>query len=130
MDDGIPDAETRAEIESIDQELASIEDQITELKYRRIELENYRESLLQSIVTAGGRASGNSTQSTTIKSTVISKNYDTETFSWSEELKHLAKKHWNITEWRHKQLQVMNAALDQRDTFVIMPTGKSDSYHE
>jgi ATP-dependent DNA helicase Q1 len=129
MDDGIPDAETRAEIESIDQELASIEDQITELKCRRIELQDYRESLLQSITTAGGPTGVSNTQFTTIKSTVISKNYDTETFSWSKELKDLAKKHWKITEWRHKQLQVMNAALDQRDTFVIMPTGTSDSCH-
>lgn len=128
MDDGIPDAETRTEIESIDQELASIEDQITELKLRRIELQDYRELLLQ-IATAGGLASVSNTQFTTIKSTVISKKYDTETFSWSKELKDLAKKHWNITEWRHKQLQVMNAALDECDTFVIMPTGTSDSSH-
>lgn len=127
MDDGIPDAETRAEIESIDQELASIEDQITDLKCRRIELQDYRESLLQSIATAGSRGTGNNAQSSTT-TTVVSKNYDTETFSWSKELKDLAKKHWNITEWRHKQLQVMNAALDQRDTFVIMPTGKPNNF--
>lgn len=129
MDDGIPDADSRAEIESIDQELASIEDQITELKCRRIELQDYRESLLQSIATAGGRETGSSNQSSTA-TTVASRNYDTETFSWSKELKDLAKKHWNITEWRHKQLQVMNAALDQRDTFVIMPTGKPNNFHE
>ncbi|KFH69501.1 hypothetical protein MVEG_04313 [Podila verticillata NRRL 6337] len=129
MDDGIADAETRAEIESIDQELASIEDQITDLKCRRIELQDYRESLVQSIATTGGRGTSNSAQSST-SPTVAGKNYDTETFSWSKELKDLAKKHWNIIEWRHKQLQVMNAALDQRDTFVIMPTGKPNKFRE
>lgn len=104
---------TQDEIDAIDIELEAIEEQITTLKCRRIELEEYRDSLL-------------STLSTSIAPTqppVPQKDYGREDFDWSPELKQLAANHWKITQWRDKQLHVMNASLDSRDTFVLMPTG-------
>lgn len=104
---------TQDEIDAIDLELEAIEEQITTLKCRRIELEEYRDSLLANV----------SINLAPAQPAAPEKDYGREDFGWSLELKQLAAKHWNITQWRDKQLDVMNASLDNRDTFVLMPTG-------
>ncbi|KAF9427808.1 hypothetical protein BGZ94_004099 [Podila epigama] len=121
--------DTRAEIEAIDLELSSIEDQITDLKCRRIELQDYRESLVQSLCSTKSKTIS-ATQSTGTPASDPAQDYSKESFAWSQELKTLAKRHWNITQWRDKQLQVMNAALDNKDIFVIMPTGNTNQHHK
>lgn len=104
---------TQDEIDAIDLELEAIEEQITTLKCRRIELEEYRDSLLANVAI----------DSESAQPAAPEKDYGREDFGWSVELKQLAANHWNITQWRDKQLDVMNASLDNRDTFVLMPTG-------
>ncbi|KAK5808619.1 P-loop containing nucleoside triphosphate hydrolase protein [Linnemannia elongata] len=108
---------TQDEIDAIDLELEAIEEQITTLKCRRIELEEYRDSLLANV----------SINLAPAQPAAPEKDYGREDFGWSLELKQLAAKHWNITQWRDKQLDVMNASLDNRDTFVLMPTGGGKS---
>ena len=44
-------------------------------------------------------------------------------FQWSKELISKASEHWNISEFRPNQIEIMNAIMAGRDTFVIMPTG-------
>ncbi|KAK3807424.1 MAG: P-loop containing nucleoside triphosphate hydrolase protein [Linnemannia elongata] len=108
---------TQDEIDAIDLELEAIEEQITTLKCRRIELEEYRDSLLANVAI----------DSESAQPAAPEKDYGREDFGWSVELKQLAANHWNITQWRDKQLDVMNASLDNRDTFVLMPTGGGKS---
>lgn len=116
MEATLDNSDTQAELAAIEQELGEIEEQITDLKCRRIELQELRDSLLVSL-------SSSSTESSRGSRTVQDKDYGREDFSWSQDLRRLARTHWNITSWRDKQLHVMNAALDGRDTFVLMPTG-------
>ncbi|KAK3824307.1 MAG: P-loop containing nucleoside triphosphate hydrolase protein [Linnemannia gamsii] len=108
---------TQDEIDAIDLELEAIEDQITTLKCRRIELEEYRDSLIANITTTTAPA----------QPALPETDYSREDFSWSADLKHLAATHWSITQWRDKQHHVMNASLDNRDSFVLMPTGGGKS---
>lgn len=109
------------EIKSIDHELLLIEDQIIQLECRRAELEEHRAALSASL----SSSSSTTNAAATGHSLVATKDYARQDFDWSQELKDLAEKHWGIREWRDKQLQAMNASLDQRDVFVLMPTGKS-----
>ncbi|KAI8603612.1 P-loop containing nucleoside triphosphate hydrolase protein [Dissophora ornata] len=122
MDSSSVNTDTLAEIASIDQELSVIEESITDLECRRAELEAYRDSLLATHPPSGVLDRG---RSETIA--VKDKDYGKQDFTWSEDLKRLAKAHWNITSWRDKQLHAMNASLDGRDTFVLMPTGGGKS---
>ncbi|RKP36667.1 P-loop containing nucleoside triphosphate hydrolase protein, partial [Dimargaris cristalligena] len=48
-------------------------------------------------------------------------------FAWSNQLREAAARVWGLPEFRPLQLPVMNAALDGRDVFVIMPTGGGKS---
>ncbi|KAI7829726.1 P-loop containing nucleoside triphosphate hydrolase protein [Gamsiella multidivaricata] len=122
MNNDSDNSATQAEIAVIDQELSAIEEQITDLKCRRIELEEYRDTLLISLSSNSALSQGKGQAST-----AQDKDYGREDFSWSKELKRLARSHWNITNWRDKQLHAMNASLDKRDTFVLMPTGGGKS---
>ncbi|KAF9584630.1 hypothetical protein BGW38_005790 [Lunasporangiospora selenospora] len=105
------DDSTRAEVTAIDDEIQGIKDQIIELEIRQAELEDLRQSILSQAASSLPKAPA-----------PVAKNYDNEDFEWSNQLKRLAKDHWGITQWRDKQLSVMNASLDNRDTFVLMPT--------
>jgi hypothetical protein len=116
MEVSISDSATQAELAAIEQELIAIEDQIADLECRRIELQEYKDSLLASFSSSSSAGSNGSRP-------VQEKDYGGEDFPWSQDLKRLARTHWNITTWRDKQLHAMNAALDGRDTFVLMPTG-------
>ncbi|CAO3566767.1 unnamed protein product [Mortierella alpina] len=113
------DMAVQQEIESIDHELLLIEDQIIQLECRRAELEEHRAALSASISSSNSTA----TAANTGHSLATTKDYAREDFDWSQELKALAEKHWGIKCWRDKQLHAMNASLDKRDAFVLMPTG-------
>lgn len=106
------------EMDAIDQELTAIDKEIADLQCRRSELEEYRDALLASL-----SDSDDPGLATEKEQAPVEKEYNCEDFAWSKDLRDLAKRHWNIDQWRDKQLAVMNASLDQRDTFVLMPTG-------
>ncbi|KAF9969477.1 hypothetical protein BGZ73_008151 [Actinomortierella ambigua] len=102
----------------IDHQIALINAQIRKLEIQRAHLEEERAVVVVSIDEY--LSSVNSDPSSL-------KDYSTATFPWSDRLALLAKTHWNITSWRLQQLKAMNAALDGRDVYVIMPTGGGKS---
>jgi len=112
---------TMDELDAIEQELAEIDRKMADLQSRRSELEEYRNILLASFSDAEDGSS-----SRVESPPAIEKDYNRDDFAWSSTLRDLAKDHWNISQWRDKQLAVMNASLDQRDTFVLMPTGEAN----
>ncbi|KAG0260643.1 hypothetical protein DFQ27_003439 [Actinomortierella ambigua] len=105
-------------LDRIDHQIALVNAQIRQLEKQRAHLEDEREAVVASIDEY--LAATNSDLSPP-------KDYSTATFPWSDRLAQLAKKHWGITSWRLQQLKVMNAALDGRDVYVIMPTGGGKS---
>ncbi|KAF9978245.1 hypothetical protein BGZ65_007074, partial [Modicella reniformis] len=124
MEASTDNSATQDELAAIEQELSAIENQITDLKCRRIELEEYRDSLLASL---SSTTTSSSTAGPYESQAIKEKDYSQDNFSWSADLKRLARLHWNITTWRDKQLHAMNASLHGRDTFVLMPTGGGKS---
>ncbi|KAG0222712.1 hypothetical protein BGW42_006358 [Actinomortierella wolfii] len=106
------------DLERIDSQIARINAQIRMLERQRAQLEEEREAVVAS--REEYLASIDSALSPT-------KDYSAATFPWSDRLALLAKKHWHITSWRLQQLAAMNAALDGRDVYVIMPTGGGKS---
>ena len=47
-----------------------------------------------------------------------------ESFEWSPELRERNRDMFGNRDFRHNQLQIMNATLSGRDVFVLMPTGE------
>ncbi|KAI8357754.1 P-loop containing nucleoside triphosphate hydrolase protein [Mortierella sp. GBAus27b] len=119
MEPPVDNSATQAELAAIEEQLNEIDEQITDLQCRRVELEDVRDRLLLSLESSSAIPGGSEVPQ--------DKDYGREDFAWSQDMKRLAKAHWNITSWRDKQLHAMNAALDGRDTFVLMPTGGGKS---
>ncbi|KAI9315676.1 P-loop containing nucleoside triphosphate hydrolase protein [Dichotomocladium elegans] len=102
-------------IEEIENEIASIDRQIAILKSRRSQLNQHKQALLDRAMDGDLRSKEAS-------------QYESEDHPWSEAIKELAFRHWNIRSFRPLQLPILNAALDlKRDLFVILPTGGGKS---
>lgn len=108
----------QSQLESINQEIESIDASIAILKADRNDLVERRSKLLD---TMAQRAIQTNQQEDSTQ-------YDSTNFPWSAELKMLAKDYFNISSFRSLQLPILNAALDQkRDLFVVLPTGGGKS---
>lgn len=108
----------QSQLESISQEIESIDASIAILKADRNDLVERRSKLLD---TMAQRAIQTNQQEDSTQ-------YDSTNFPWSAELKMLAKDYFNISSFRSLQLPILNAALDQkRDLFVVLPTGGGKS---
>jgi ATP-dependent DNA helicase Q1 len=60
---------------------------------------------------------------------LLNMDWDNTEFTWSQQLRDLAQKHWGITKFRPAQWPVINAVMHHRDVLAIMPTGKHiDTY--
>ena len=53
--------------------------------------------------------------------------WNSDSFSWSDELKETMIKHFHISKFRALQKETMNATLSKRDCILIMPTGGGKS---
>jgi ATP-dependent DNA helicase Q1 len=53
--------------------------------------------------------------------------WSTTLFPWSRDIQRLAKERFNITAFRHRQVEVINATLSGKDVFYIAPTGGGKS---
>ncbi|KAL1921464.1 uncharacterized protein VTP21DRAFT_11180 [Calcarisporiella thermophila] len=117
-EDDAEDRNHQLEIRQLDEEIALIDAKIASLKSQRERLTSRRMALVSSIEKAA--------REELIKK-YSGKNYAAEEFPWSSELRRLADLHWRITNFRPQQIPIMNATLDKRDVFVIMPTGGGKS---
>ncbi|KAI9012939.1 P-loop containing nucleoside triphosphate hydrolase protein [Gaertneriomyces semiglobifer] len=100
--------------------IGPIQLQIATLQSRRTELQELRKALTSQL-DAEPETNVNS-----VLSNDVLASYSGE-FPWTAEVKRIAKAHWGITEFRPNQLEIINAVLSKRDTFVIMPTGGGKS---
>ncbi|KAI7886348.1 ATP-dependent DNA helicase [Lichtheimia hyalospora FSU 10163] len=101
----------------IDNELDTIEEEISILQAKRASLLEERESLYD-------KALLRSVQ----ENTTIAPKQTSNEFPWTNELQQLASQHWNIQRFRALQEPIMNAALQrERDIFVVLPTGGGKS---
>ncbi|CCW62576.1 unnamed protein product [Phytomonas sp. EM1] len=53
--------------------------------------------------------------------------YGGEGFPWSSELRHTMRDVFGLHDYRFHQLEIMNACMDDRDVFVLLPTGGGKS---
>ncbi|CCW65992.1 unnamed protein product [Phytomonas sp. Hart1] len=53
--------------------------------------------------------------------------YGGERFPWSSELRHTMRDVFGLHDYRFHQLEIMNACMDNRDVFVLLPTGGGKS---
>lgn len=104
----------QAEILVVEQELKSTEAQIQNLITKQSDLQSKRSLLKKQLKASIERK----------KSSVDLKS---ETFEWSEKLRLVAEKSFQITTFRPLQLETMNATLKGFDCIVILPTGAGKS---
>ena len=55
------------------------------------------------------------------------KDWNSDTFPWSDQLKENLTKHFHITQYRTLQKETMNVTLSNKDCMLIMPTGGGKS---
>lgn len=109
----------QSQIETINQEIESIDVNISLLRAKKDEL-ILKRGQLYDIAAKNAIQSDHKEASTSYE--------DADNFPWSHELTTLAKQYFNITSFRSLQLPILNAALDQkRDLFIVLPTGGGKS---
>ncbi|GAO45891.1 ATP-dependent DNA helicase [Saitoella complicata NRRL Y-17804] len=112
----------QAELLVVDEELAVVQAQIDELYAQKARLDGQRYTIQRQLLDAADQAKAEET-----RVSAKQRNYASENFPWSQRLRELAKNTFGITSFRSKQLEVMNATLDQKDAFCIMATGSGKS---
>ncbi|KAI7900025.1 P-loop containing nucleoside triphosphate hydrolase protein [Cokeromyces recurvatus] len=108
----------QTELKDINREIDSIETSIAILEENRNELLSRRNQLLDLLAQDAIQN----------KRQVEASQYEEEKFPWSKDLRKAAKEYFKVDQFRHLQLPILNAALDQeRDLFVLLPTGGGKS---
>ncbi len=105
-------------------ELSSIEDQLDRLQQARATV-NQEISALVAKVQSKPTAPARPSQPTSAQPSAV--DYTLSAFTWSKEIKQVAKSKWGITSFRLCQEAAINAAMDERDVVVVMPTGGGKS---
>lgn len=107
------------QLESINQEIASIDSSIAILRQDKEALVQRRNRLLDSLARTAIHNKDQTQDST---------NYESTHFPWSQDLVSKAQQYFSISSFRTLQLPILNAALDQkRDMFIVLPTGGGKS---
>ncbi|KAI8636514.1 P-loop containing nucleoside triphosphate hydrolase protein [Parasitella parasitica] len=106
------------QLETINQEIETIDASIAILKSDKQDLIQRRNELLDTM--AQNAIQSNQEQE--------SKQYQSTNFPWSAKLAAFANSYFKISSFRSLQFPILNAALDQkRDLFVVLPTGGGKS---
>lgn len=107
-------SEIENKIVEIDQKLSEIDEGISKLQRKRKELKELKDKLTD--------------KKFYIKSTALAnKNWDDESFSWSEQIREKLKSAFKFSEFREKQLSTINAVLSKNDVLLVSPTGGGKS---
>jgi ATP-dependent DNA helicase Q1 len=111
----------QSQLESINQEIESIDASISILEEDKRQLVIKRNKILDSIQ-----------QQSIVQHQKQQKEkeseYNSSNFGWSGDLVDAATNYFGINQFRSLQLPILNAALDQkRDLFVVLPTGGGKS---
>ena len=112
------DAETHARVQALDAEIHDIDQQLSELARLKTRLRNERRDILAQHAKETAEAKTRPG---------YYKNYSETRFPWSTELLRQAQTVFGIQAFRMCQEGVCNAALDNRDLMVVMPTGAGKS---
>ncbi|KAI8058380.1 P-loop containing nucleoside triphosphate hydrolase protein [Syncephalis plumigaleata] len=106
------------------QELEQIEHTMQQLTRRRDEIEQW----IASYHRQHGRSINDQEGDMLLQDDELAGiDWDNAEFTWSQQLRDLAQKHWGITKFRPAQWPVINAVMHDRDVLAIMPTGGGKS---
>lgn len=108
----------------LDAEISDVDYQISQLQSLRSSLLQDRHVLVMSL--SAQQALTRTHEPSTPKKPAGTIDYGRkEGFSWSDEIKSLAREVWGIKAFRLCQEAAINASMDGKDVVVVMPTGKS-----
>uniref|UniRef100_A0A915HHU3 DNA 3'-5' helicase n=1 Tax=Romanomermis culicivorax TaxID=13658 RepID=A0A915HHU3_ROMCU len=102
------------ELNRISEELTDIDGRLLELKKRRQELQSKKQQLEQKLKLS-------------TESREVIKDFSTEDFPWSPNVRHILKSTFIMENFRDYQLAVINATLSNEDVILIMSTGGGKS---
>ncbi|GAA5960439.1 hypothetical protein JCM3765_007514 [Sporobolomyces pararoseus] len=123
--------EEQAKLAALDEELASLADQIAKLNQLRTSIVIERDTLIalcrsrQNSSNTNGSASTSKAESSTRPQNAV--DFTKSSFEWSQEAKELARDIWGVKDWRHCQEAAINASMAGRDVVTVMPTGGGKS---
>lgn len=111
----------QSQLESINQEIESIDISISMLEEDKRQLMMKRSKIIDSIQQQSITQHQRQQKEKECE-------YNNLNFGWSDDLIAAAKNYFGIDQFRSLQLPILNAALDQkRDLFVVLPTGGGKS---
>jgi len=90
--------------------LSDIDTQLLDLQTRRTKLLQKRERIIHAATLAKEK-------------TLPTQDWTREDFTWSSKIKEQAQKHYHVTSFREKQMEVINATMSGRDVCAVMATG-------
>lgn len=108
-------------------ELRSVNEQIASLRRLSATLQADRSTLERKVQARRHAAAPSVAATPKPKPTLAAINYATSKFSWSGQIKKMAKDIWGITSFRLCQEAAINASLDGREVVAILPTGGGKS---
>lgn len=115
------DPETRAQLEGLNAEIESVVDQIKQLQALKKTLLAERDALRQQSLSSKSSDVASSHAKPQPSAGV---DYNASDFPWSDQMRYELKNTFGIENFRLCQEAVCNAALDSRDSVVVMPTGE------
>ena len=102
------------EIEELDVQIASIDDEIDRLKRKKKSLQEKKKAILDEEQKAKEKS-------------LQSQNWKTRSFAWSQNVSEILTDTFGLSSFRSHQLETINASLSGLDVFLVMPTGGGKS---
>ena len=102
------------EIEELDVQIASIDDEIDRLKRKKKSLQEKKKAILDEEQKAKEKS-------------LQSQNWKTRSFAWSRNVSEILTDTFGLSSFRSHQLETINASLSGLDVFLVMPTGGGKS---